>query len=111
MAIILCRECKKEISDTASSCPHCGAVAHKPAKTGLLLLLLAPVGLLVVFLGFGAIKANTPEGKEKSKLRTAIELCWSEAKKQSNTPSQARFVAGACEQMEADFKAKFRVDP
>lgn len=29
MAIITCRECGKEISDTASACPHCGAPVEK----------------------------------------------------------------------------------
>ncbi|RYF51065.1 MAG: zinc ribbon domain-containing protein [Cytophagaceae bacterium] len=24
MALVLCPECKKEVSDTAKACPHCG---------------------------------------------------------------------------------------
>lgn len=31
MALILCPECKKEISDNAINCPHCGYVI-KPAR-------------------------------------------------------------------------------
>lgn len=27
MAIILCRECKKEVSDIAKTCPHCGTLS------------------------------------------------------------------------------------
>ena len=34
MALIECNECKKEISDKAESCPHCGAPI-KIAKTQL----------------------------------------------------------------------------
>lgn len=29
MALITCPECKREISDTATSCPHCGYVAPR----------------------------------------------------------------------------------
>ncbi len=31
MALVACRECKKEVSDLASACPHCGA----PAKAAV----------------------------------------------------------------------------
>ena len=30
MALIECPECKKEISDSAASCPHCGYQLKKP---------------------------------------------------------------------------------
>ena len=38
MALIKCHECGKEISDSASSCPGCGApvVAAKPKKGGFI---------------------------------------------------------------------------
>ena len=29
MAIIFCPECKKEVSDQAASCPHCGFPLHQ----------------------------------------------------------------------------------
>ena len=29
MALILCYECEKEISDKAPACPHCGASGEK----------------------------------------------------------------------------------
>ena len=32
MALIPCRECGKETSTDASSCPHCGAVVRKTPK-------------------------------------------------------------------------------
>ena len=31
MALTACKECGKQISTTAASCPHCG---HKPEKDG-----------------------------------------------------------------------------
>lgn len=32
MALIECKECKKEISDKATSCPHCGIALETPEK-------------------------------------------------------------------------------
>lgn len=29
MALVLCPECKKEISDQAKTCPHCGFTIEK----------------------------------------------------------------------------------
>src|SRR3954471_21705877 len=35
MALIPCPECKREISDRAAACPHCGvAIAGNPASPG-----------------------------------------------------------------------------
>jgi hypothetical protein len=48
MAITKCKECQKEISTKASSCPHCGAkVKSKNIGCGIVLLVLI-VGLIVV---------------------------------------------------------------
>ncbi len=60
---------------------------------------------------FGAIVGNTPEAKEKARERDAIALCWKEQERKSNTPSQARFIAGACEMMENDFRKKHGRNP
>ena len=55
MALIKCRECGKDISETAEKCPHCGAtVLNGLQATGELLegcsgCLMAIVGLIVVF--------------------------------------------------------------
>ncbi|MBP3290406.1 MAG: TM2 domain-containing protein [Alistipes sp.] len=32
MALIYCRECGKQISDQALSCPHCGCTLARPAE-------------------------------------------------------------------------------
>ena len=51
MAIIKCNECKKEVSNTATTCPHCGAaVKRKPigCGTAIAFLFLAVV-LIFVF--------------------------------------------------------------
>lgn len=34
MALILCRECSKEISDEAPACPHCGVPNPEDSQVG-----------------------------------------------------------------------------
>lgn len=68
------------------------------------------IGLPVAFLAFlfalGAIlKATDTPPSASTQSSAAIDLCWQEQAKKSNTPDQARFIAGACEKMEADAKA------
>ncbi len=47
MSLLLCKECQKEISSTASQCPHCGASQSKmPGCFGCLKI----VGILFVFM-------------------------------------------------------------
>ncbi len=52
MAIITCYECKKEISDTAKQCPHCGATSKKvittPAEN-------RNQAYIILFLGYGLL--------------------------------------------------------
>jgi hypothetical protein len=61
MALIQCKECTKEVSDLAASCPHCGAPVEKPkAKSGAgsAVMLLAFMGL-VAFFALPSILSNT----------------------------------------------------
>jgi predicted amidophosphoribosyltransferase len=106
MAMTTCRECAKEISDTAKSCPHCGA---KVPRTKWWLWI--PLGLVVAFLAYGAILSNTPKGKEKAKARDAIALCWQEHERKSLDANTQRFVASTCEMMEQQFRDKYGVNP
>ena len=43
--------------------------------------------------------------------RRAIEVCWDEQQRKSLDPAQQRFIAGACESMEAKFVAKYGHKP
>jgi hypothetical protein len=43
--------------------------------------------------------------------RSAIELCWSNYESKSLGEAEKRFIAGACEKMEADFRAKHNARP
>ncbi|HFZ5262895.1 TPA: hypothetical protein ACIK6T_004651, partial [Yersinia enterocolitica] len=74
-------------------------------------VLLVIVALLILFFGYGMYASSTPEGKAKATDRNAIDYCWSTHEKKSNSDSQQRFIAGACEKMESDFKSKYGVNP
>lgn len=52
MAIIKCKECKKEVSNTAEKCPHCGAaVKRKPIGCGSAIVLVVLVLILGAVIG------------------------------------------------------------
>jgi hypothetical protein len=125
MALIVCSDCRKEISDKALSCPNCGAPrgngaqfhtsvesTPQPRKRSVWKWVLGiPVLGFAALLIFGAYLSNTPEGQERANSRAAIELCWSEQGRKSNTPGSSRFIAGACEKMERDFREKWGTSP
>ncbi len=75
MALIKCKECGKEISDSVNSCPHCGYV-YKEAKqmttkkviTIILILVLTCLILsMVLSYLFSVVIPNIQENYEKSK--------------------------------------------
>jgi zinc-ribbon domain len=103
MALIKCVECGEEISDTAKSCPKCGAKVPK-AK----LWIWIPLGLIAAFFIIGLLAGNTPEGEQKSKERYAISYCWNEQKRKSFDAAGQQFIAGACEN---EFRKKYGVNP
>lgn len=67
--------------------------------------------LVVAFLGFGAIVGNTPEGRAMQADRDKIDTCWDTQKRKSLDPYQQRIMAGACENMEGDFRQRFGRNP
>lgn len=126
MAIVFCQECRKEISDKAQACPHCGAplalAAEKPipvvvvteGKKGgrvWMWILGVPAALFIVVMVIGATVGNTPEAQQRSLERDKISACWDLQKKKSLDPSTARFTASLCERMEDDFRRKHNRNP
>lgn len=115
MALIECTECGVQVSDKASACVKCGAPITPPrelkASKGFNPGILAVGGALIVLLGILFLANRSPEAKEKSRARDAISLCWSEQGKKSNSSSSSQFIAGACEKMEASFRARYGVNP
>lgn len=125
MALISCPECSKEVSDAALSCPGCAypiasaegkkesqqATDDKKGMGVVPKILLIIGGLFAAFMALGLYKSNTPEGQAKARARDAIRLCWAEQGRKSFSSDTQRFVAGACESMEEDFKRKYGVNP
>lgn len=122
MALITCSDCGSQVSDRAAACPKCGgpigsnaqpAAAH-PEKVssgaGKIFLVIA-VAVLAIFFAFGFAISSSPEGEQRSKDRAAIDYCWQEQRRASLAPDEARFIAGACEKMEDDFRAKHGRSP
>lgn len=46
---------------------------------------------------------HSQEAQDKALARKTIEACWREQQRKSLSPETQRFIAGACEQGEADF--------
>lgn len=78
---------------------------------GVLKVLLWLGGGVVAFLIFGAAVGNSPEAKARMAAQDAISLCWKEQERKSLTPGTQRFIAGACEKMEADYRVKYGRNP
>jgi len=123
MALMKCNECGTEVSDKAAVCMRCGApVAAAPEPTNAIPVtvtkskvfkwwLWIPLGLIATPFVVGSMLPDTPERREKQSRREAISACWEEQKRKSLDPSLQRFIAGACEKMESDFRQKFHLNP
>lgn len=75
-------------------------------------LLLGAVALIAVLLMFGKDGSGSGGGSsEKATARRAIDLCWEDQRRKSLPPDQARFIAGACEKMESNFRQRFGHSP
>lgn len=72
------------------------------------LILIVPVGLFLLLLVIGAL-SGPPSERQTAQL--AIELCWKEQSKKSLDPGSQRFIAGSCEMMEREFRAKYGAAP
>ncbi|QMV75009.1 zinc ribbon domain-containing protein [Comamonas piscis] len=71
MAIVFCRECKKEVSDAAATCPHCGIAepgkGAKPKPTAKDTI----VGLVVVCAVVGGLVFACTDSKEEKAAAAA----------------------------------------
>jgi hypothetical protein len=108
MALIKCKECGKEVSSNAKTCPNCGN--KMPKKTSIATWIIGGVFLFVVVTctlnvekakdaGEARIAAMTPEqraAEEKTKkdlsdLHDAQLTCEGEVKKTLHDPDSAQF--------------------
>ena len=112
MALIACAECNAQVSDQAIACPSCGARPPKaPRSSGAKALLYTLLSIPLIILAWASLGSSDPIVREKSDARAAISTCWDTQTAKSNTPSDARFIAGTCEKMERDFTAKYGHTP
>lgn len=79
----------------------------KPIKGALLVAGAA----IVAFFAYGFVAGSSPDAQARARARDAIALCWKEQERKSLPPEQARFVAAACEKLEADYRARWGRDP
>ncbi len=90
MALILCKECNKEISDKAEQCPNCGAKPYKPS--GCFLVIVAAL----VFFGVTSLIETNNSTKNKTvtppnPIETAPGACMLFIKQVLNDPDSAQF--------------------
>ena len=114
MPLVSCPTCEGSISLAAPICPHCGhPVGIQKSQTSSLWWLPAAIPLSLVLLAAIAfvVLAEPGDSRERRLERDAISECWKEQGRRSLPPAHARFVAGVCEKMERDFKAKFGSAP
>lgn len=74
-------------------------------------VLYVVLGSVAVFLLWAFTRTQSPDEQARWTMRSAIAACWKDQQRKSLPPDQARFIAGACEKMEADFRAKYRQEP
>lgn len=122
MALVPCSDCDNQVSERASACPKCGAPMTAPpvsiepppeSRSGIpKALKLALIGG-AVFVAW-VVVANlsvTPEDEQRWREEDAIKACWARQQLRSNTDEAARFIAAACEQLEAEFRTKHDRSP
>jgi hypothetical protein len=112
--LVKCIECGQPLSTQAATCPHCGAPAPKPVKKPRTGWLVWPVGIVMALVVLAWILPPAPhsqEAQDKALARKTIEACWREQQRKSLSPETQRFIAGACEQGEADFYRKYGHKP
>lgn len=68
----------------------------------------AAVALFILGLILDAMQSPEARAKQQARDRSkaAIKLCWQDHDRKSLTPGEQRFIAGTCERMEADLRAK-----
>ncbi len=78
MALINCPECKKQISNEANECPHCGYLLNrlpveqnKRTKRVILIILGIIIAICIIAAIYDACTVSTPELEEQ--LRDSVQ--------------------------------------
>lgn len=112
MALIQCPECRRSVSDSAMSCPHCGFALADPTKRSgclpvILIILVPAIALLVWALG----KNWSPQDEARWKAEEAIDSCWKEHERKSLSPEAKRLMALSCERLENGYRERYGSNP
>ena len=90
MALINCKECKKEISEDAKTCPHCGADINTNLGCGTLIVIV--FAALILFNIFSSNSSNSSKGSASIDMRqSASGACMQFIKQVLNDPDSAEF--------------------
>lgn len=73
--------------------------------------LLSPFILFGLMMIYQMVKPETADDRAIASARRTIELCWDDQGKKSLTPGSARSIAGICENLESEFRSKWRRSP
>ena len=82
MALIKCKECKKQISDTAKQCPHCG---YKKKKIGF----FWPIIIILIIIGY----LGEDEVSKNVKTENKKKIATTSSTKQINKSGRDKLVA------------------
>ncbi|MGE5523208.1 MAG: zinc-ribbon domain-containing protein [Rhodospirillaceae bacterium] len=88
MALIECKDCNKQISQDAKTCPQCGAKVPRAGLGMPTKILLGFTGLAAAFLIFGAMQPETPRSR-------AREQCWT-LERRAYTPAEKAIAETMC---------------
>lgn len=112
MALITCKECRAEVSDTAATCPKCGARV-KPKSTAWMWILGLLVGVPIAFVVLGGILlANDPDYPAKVELRRKYELCMKEFNDPLTDQQAKRMIVGpVCLRFRNEFISRYHSEP
>ncbi|KGQ19924.1 hypothetical protein LF41_2431 [Lysobacter dokdonensis DS-58] len=72
---------------------------------------LVAVVLVGAFLAYGSHLANTPEGKQRIAERRAIDRCREQQDDALQELATRRLIRVACDNMVADYRAKWNREP
>jgi hypothetical protein len=88
MALVKCRECKREISSKAHKCPNCGAKPKNTVAIGC----VGVMGLLVFIIIIASIFGSDPK-TAVTENESASFMCGEFIKRRLRDPDSAEFVS------------------
>jgi len=83
MALVKCKDCDKEVSTEAKTCPHCGAPMPKEGMGWFATSVMIVGGLVAAFLIFGAMQPETPRSVARERCDKIKRLAYTAAEKRA----------------------------